>query len=739
MDLDTGSRTIARPVWQRLFLPGLALAGLLALSACGGDDAIDLAKASKNSFPPAKNPIDDFSETSTGDSSNSVGLAANQVRVTMEVPGSLAPDGELTRRNLRIVEPDQVRVYRTSNRLQELGSVNDARQVRRENKRVVIEFGSGQPLGPDVVVEASFGNAVFRAFASDSDRDIKANPFSEYLVENALGGYTDSQFDQVMDCVNSDNGDNLCLNKFVWSTLSDQIQDFEIDIPSGVGVNGSLSVLNERADFANYVSAMADFALLDAASSGKIAAQSADYNSVFLGIELGQSFLVSSTQAPGQWGTRVAREEFLQDDLGTAFVYPGLTLASFDIFNIRITSLATDIPYVRATVAQTSANEFFPRLSDFWDLNTQSTSPGAATVADDLRLLAGRSLFQSVTGLGSSRTIGWTRNPFFLDAYVGGGSEDPDRVLNGYFSAGKAIELTSRAGELKREQTLENHYLSALDFNLARSSSSPEDFDLTQMDGESYNLVSFAVRLGAENEPVRVESGVGTWLVSGQTAHQSMSDTQTITRDDTGGVTPGDVDRSGARVLSNRTSQLSSGDVNMGRLNLHTDANLDSGERPQFGVGASTPDASLLAFNLDNTTNGDGLLVAARQTATLPTSGSYRVQGLTMGLSTDVNRLSHFAGASLTLTGAATARLETKGFEVVHTVSQESVSRPGAMAEQTIDMIYADLDEGRVSFKSGDLVLQGFVSADQEQMVLRVTDQRDGEQTLGLVLATLLP
>ncbi|WP_242634320.1 hypothetical protein [Marinobacter salicampi] len=714
-----------------------ALLTLFLLVGCGGgDDSIDLAKNKPNSFPPAKNALDDFSDNSTGDSSNSVGLNKNQVRVTVEVPVSAAPDGEETRRNLRIVPADRITVYRTDNSLQRLNSVN-AFQISEENGRTVIEFeGDRPPIGPDVIIEAAYGNTVQRAFASDSDRDIKINPFSEYLVRKALGGYSSGQFEQVMACVNSDDNENLCLNKYVWSTLSDQVQDFEIDIPSGADLGGALQLLEARADFRRYVSNMAGYALLDSASSGKISAQSADYNSVFFGVELGQSFLVSSDYEPGQWGTRSAREEVLQDDRGIAYLYPGLTLTSFDVFNIRVTSLANDIPYARATVAQTRDNQFFERQSDYWELNNQSTSPGAATLKDRTRLLAGRSLFQSVTGRNSTRIIGWTRNPYYLDAYVGGNPDEPDRVLNGYFSAGKAIELASEGRALKRIRTLENHYLSALDINLARPDG---EFDLAQLDGQAYNVVTFATRLGAANQPVRVETGVGSWTVAGQAVTQALGDTLSLQRDNTGAVSTGLLDRSDSLLVSHRTATLSTGRKNIGRLNLDTDSEAEPGARPDVGVGASNPDGTSLAFNLDNNSNGDGILLAAAQHENTPRSGSYRVQGLTMGMDTDTNRLAHFMDATLTLDGD-TAILETSGVEVTHTVSQERVSSPAALNPQTLNLTYTDLSGGRVLLSDGNgLVLEGFASADQGEMMLRVNDTSGSEPALGILLATALP
>ena len=94
------------------FTLGLLLSSTLLLTAgCGGgDDAIEGAASQPNDFAGNKNPVDDFSSGSTGDSTNTGGLASNEVRVTMEVPGGVTSEGEPTRRNLSIVQPDRVSV-----------------------------------------------------------------------------------------------------------------------------------------------------------------------------------------------------------------------------------------------------------------------------------------------------------------------------------------------------------------------------------------------------------------------------------------------------------------------------------------------------------------------------------------------------------------------------------------------------------------------------------------------------
>ncbi|MEA1081401.1 hypothetical protein [Marinobacter qingdaonensis] len=719
-------------------LPGLAISTTLLLFAgCGGgDDALSDTRNNPNDFGGATNSINDFSQGSTGDSTNTSGLEANEVRITLEVPGSYAPDAELTRRNLKIVQPDRVSVYATNTALQHLGSIPVTTRTDASGN-TIIAFDNGQPLAPDVIIEARFGNAVMRSLAADADRDVKINPFSEYLVRNTLPRYSEDEFQGILDCVN-DTGGSLCLNKYVWSTLADQVHDFEIDIPANATVNSALELLGERGDFARYVAAMADYALLDEGSSGKISASSADYNSVFLGIELGQTFLESTLVDSGQWSVRTAQEERLEDANGVGYVYPALTLTSFDTFNIRVTSLASDIPYDRETLIHQEGNNFFFRGPGIWERNTHASSPGAATLLEDQRLLAGRALYQSITER-DTRTLGWTRNPYYLDAYTSAPESDntgPDRVVSGYFSAGKAIELESANGGLRRGDTLEDHYLSVLELDLLRQ----PGFNLDTLNGKDYNVVYLALLLGDGSTPVTLESGFGTWQISGNSVSQTQAVSQ-VFRDSSGAVASDDAGTlTQSWTLSQRTARLSSGDQNIGRLNLDVSTASGMFDQPDIGVGASTPDGSLLAFNLDDSGLGDGLLVAASQaTASLPTSGRFRVQGIQLGMASDINRLTHFENAVLTLQSATSATLEPHNLEVVHSVSGESVSTPASQQPDNIALAYTGLGNGQVSLSAANLLLEGFYTQDQNQFFLRLRDTIGGEEQIGLVLATRIP
>ena len=711
---------------------------LLLVTGCGsGEDAIEGARSEPNDFADSKNPANDFSSGSTGDSNNTNGLARNEVRITMEVPGGVTDQGEATRRNLQIVQPDRVSVYYTNTALQNLGEPPIATRTDSQGF-TIIEFTEGLPLAPDVIIEAVYGNTRMRALAADADRDVKVNPFSEYLVVNTLSNYTSGEFQAILDCV-KDQGGELCLNKYVWSTLADQVHDFEIEIPAGADLQGALSLLSGRGDFARYVSAMADYAVLDAASSGKISASSADYNSVFLGIELGQTFLEPSLAGSGQWGVRTAQEEVLTDTNGTGYVYPALTLTSFDAFNIKVTSLANDIPYDREALIHQDGNDFFVRGSEDWELNTHSSSPGAATLLEDTRLLAGRALFQSITGRGSSRIIGWTRNPYYLNAFTSLPKDEttgPDRVVSGYFSAGKAIELATEGDQLRRVGTLEDHYLSVLEIDLLRT----EGFSTSSLSGRDYNTVYLATRFSEGAVPLTVETGFGQWQINSGTVAQTRTFTS-IQRGNGGGVTAAGAGSSAESwTLTNRTSRLSTGDEDIGRLNL--DINTASGdfEQPDVGIGASTPDGTLLAFNLDDSPLGEGLLIAGEQTTnSAPTTGRFRLQGVALALAPDSNRLRHFDNAVLTIDSATTATLSPITLTSTHSVNDETVTAPELQTGTDITLAYSQAGDGSVQLIGGNLTLEGFHTASQDQFYLTFRATNGTEEQAGLVIATRVP
>lgn len=717
----------------------VSLTALLTACGGGGDDAVEEAGDRPNSFPGNKNPADGFSESSTGDSSNANGLGKNQVRITVEVPGSMAPGGApLSRRNLRLVQPDGISIYRTNQTLTRISSVDTKRGVDNDGFDV-IEFPEGQPLGPDVLIEVDYNGARIRAFATDRDRDIKVNPFSEYLVRNALGGYSNAQFEDVMACVDSSE-DALCINKYVWSTLADQIQDFEIDIPDGNDIDSAVALLDDRADFAGYVSDMAGLALVPPNESGVISAQSVNMNTVFFGLELGRSSRFSDEPA-SQWGTRRGHEEQLESS-GTAYIYPGLSMASLEALGISVTTLASDIPYERATLTRFTDYTPQPEGPDFWGVNSHATSGSPASIVNNTHMLSGQALFQTITGKNSAQPIGWSRNPYFLDAHLQLAGQNPNALLASYFVGGRAIELEGSSDNYERGALVEEHYTSVLDVSLTKTDVKKEgEFQTTTL-ADAYNVLSFSVQLGGSSFPYRAESFVGTWTessgIAGQYAQQA--DGLEINRTPNGAVGTAAPARADTAKIGTRTSLTSSGAENNGRLTLDY-TGVANGSRSEDGMGASNPDGSIIAFNLDNPTNGDGILIAMQPSTNSPTLANYRLQGTIAGLGSDTNYLRHIKDGQLSFTSGTEASVSLAGFQVEQEISTRELTRPVSTDSDPVDLTYTqDGTTGRLSLTAatGAMEMDGFVSANGEFLMLRVRDASgSGEQYLGLLLGTL--
>src|SRR5690554_8229880 len=256
-----------------------------------------------------------------------------------------------------------------------------------------------------------------------------------------------------------------------------------------------------------------------------------------------------------------------------------------------------------------------------------------------------------------------------MDAFTsapGDENQSPDRVLGSYFTAGKAIALADADGKLKRQETLEEQYLSVLELHLLRS----EAFDMAGITESDYNLVYLTAQFGGSN-PLTFETGYGEL---GGADGALTTNNAAIYRDNTGAAGAG---ASSAVTdtwnIANRPAQLSSGTKNIGRLSLCRSC---TESEPPLGLGAATPDGSLLAFNLDDAGLGDGLVIAGKTTSlAAPAAGDYRVQGTMIALDADQNRLYQVADGLLKLTETG-ADLTATSYRVSHTITGNTVGTP---------------------------------------------------------------
>lgn len=194
-----------------------------------------------------------------------------------------------------------------------------------------------------------------------------------------------------------------------------------------------------------------------------------------------------------------------------------------------------------------------------------------------------------------------------------------------------------------------------------------------------------------------IEAGIGQWQINGGTVSQSQSYT-TVRRGNSGTVT---TDPTGSRTdswtLSSRTARLSNGDADIGRLNLDITTASGNFEQPDIGTGASTPDGSLMAFNLDDSPLGDGLLVAGEQTAnSAPATGQFRLQGVALALTPDTNRLRHFDNTLLTIDSSSAATLSPVAITSTHSVDNETVTKPALESLPDVALTYTQSGGGQV-------------------------------------------
>ena len=147
-----------------------------------------------------------------------------------------------------------------------------------------------------------------------------------------------------------------------------------------------------------------------------------------------------------------------------------------------------------------------------------------------------------------------------------------------------------------------------------------------------------------------------------------------------------------------------------------------------------------MAFNLDDSPLGDGILIAAEQTAnSAPATGQFRLQGVALALAPGTNRLRHFDNALLTIDSSSAATLSPVELTSTHSVDNETVTKPALENTPDIALTYSQSGDGRVQFSAGNLALEGFHTASQDQFYLRLQTTEGNEEQIGLVMATRLP
>ncbi len=591
-------------------LPGSAVAALaLMLGGC----LSDVDTSSENSFPQSDGTETGFSESSSGDSCRTSNLDGNEVRVSVQVPDGRV-SGETGRRNLITTNDASVEVGRAGNSISSFNRL-DA-EIESDGEGFILSFPgrSDVPMDLDVVVRAQVGNDTYHAPVASGCRHVRVNPFSDHLARAVFDTFTSSERDQIENCQSEP-----CLRTLIWPSLVDQIHNFEIDIPSNLSADSARSRLSDRADFTGFVDQALNSMLLDNTDSvSDSEASVTDFNSVYFGVELNHD----QDESPF-WAARSMDRGFTTDSAGTDFAYPRMTLTSFafELIDIDITSFDSDIPYQRSSGSASDLDD---------PLNTHATQPGPAFTRGDDYLMGPRSVYQSITRPGN-RTVGWAPDPYFMDAYILGGSNDASALLNSYFHAGKAIELDEGSGSRQRQDTLEVLATASLEINLGQHDQEPS-FE------NEYNQVALEVLPSDSGTVVRAKSGNWTGMDSNGIGSEENdeywrlelgagNETETSGKEDDG-IEITDVDFLSATDQSREYR---------GHLFLNYDsADTDSGytagdeQAPRTPNGAISPDGRLMAFSSRPDGRGYGIQIAGTPAEDTDLIGAYNVQGFSL-------------------------------------------------------------------------------------------------------------
>lgn len=709
-----------------------------ALAGCGaGNPASDLL-----SKPPAFSATGS-SSSNTGLTSGSspsqtsnAGLKANQQRLTVELPTSLA-SGTAIRQNLVVVKPSNVQLVKLDTYM-DITQTYDITYAQQSDDSVIVTIPSGTTFGqatqslPDapeyayeVTVNTSIGGQVtLWAPAASSTQDIRVNAFSDYLVRRVFTTLTSSELSTLDSCLVQQNN---CINTLFWNDLSSKVQDFEIDIPNNVDESGALDYLAGRADFTNFISGMKKSLLLPQSNLSTFVS-AGSYNMLMFAPELNAAHQTDGS-IYGQWGIRMQTSAIYTDSNGASSTqYPTLTFASTAVLGFNLTTLSSDIPYIRETELVKSATDFSYQGIGQWQTNSHSTNDsGAAGLSND-QILAGRSLLQTISNAGTDNIIGWAPNPYYMDAYLIGGSSSPYGIIDSFFHGGKALKLASTSNGYQREGTLEDDNVAGIVIGALKPSSTQTITPAT-LDGQKYNTVELAMDLNDSNgNPAVVTGRLAAWSVSSGSISESSESKTTLTRNKTGTIVPptttGGTPR--AYTVENTTDDPSG---NSGRLSIKS----NSGDTQSAITNA---DGSLLAMSLEGSQDGQGIVIGVQQATSTPTlAASYELQGVDLGLDSDSNTLEQIdqntqngnAQHAILNVSGNTADLYIYGTKVTNTLSSAKVSDPQSLSYTGLSGAVSQTSDGQISiaYTNGDnnnvpLSLKGYVSPDGKFMILQV-------------------
>ena len=704
------------------WIPRAALLGVVLLVAgCGNGNPAGSQLNKPVSFPPVTSTGNGITPGTTPNQPHSAQLSTNQVRLTLQLPTKLATGGTPIRRNLVVATPTAIRLVKVDTQLQVQQSYN----INTENQSdgsVIVTIPSGTfdrplPKGPEYVFQVdaatTAGTLTLMAPAADNNQDIKVNAFSDYLVNRVFTTFTDAEISQLQTCLNQQS---LCVNGFVWPTLNDQVQDFEITIPDNTNEAGAMDFLAQRADFTQYIAGMKRTLLLPE-SNLTTSVSAGTFNVMMFAPELDAAYQADGSSY-GQWGIRTQTTGVsINSSTGVqTSVYPTLSYEATTVLGLNITSLSSDIPYARVTQLDKSATDV--TTASNWETNTHSTGSSAAGL-ENHELLAGRSLLQSVTRTGTDHSIGWAPNPYFMDGDLVGSVDSPNALVNSFFHGGKAIHVALTNNAYERKETLEDDFVAGLEVAIVAPGTN-QSVTAATLDNKNYNTISLAMDLtGATSAPQVVTGRLAPWTVASGNISQGAGSQTVLTRSASGAVVPP------ATTASAADTYTVPGPGGTAGLLVVTNS---SGTRQ---TAAAAPDGSILAMGLSNQEDGKGILVALQQPqSTLDLSSrTYKLQGVSIGLENDSNVLDQINNSTLVFTGSSSADLNVSYTAVTNNLGNGSVTAPTTGGYTASSSLVTVDSNGKVTMTfdpttgvsdNKALSVEGYANSDGSLLILKV-------------------
>ncbi|TVP57495.1 MAG: hypothetical protein EA349_06480 [Halomonadaceae bacterium] len=703
---------------------------LLVITGCRPESTA----STTNSFANIQSNPDGVRDGGTG-MEGSGGLASNELRVRVQVPASSAAEGD--HQGLVNARNYSLQVHRVGTGLTLLETL--APQQKRDSDTTLLRFPdrTSVPVDINLVIEARVNGETYWSPLAADNRQVRVNPFSDYLVRRELANLSANDIIELNRCQQT-----LCPLELIWPSVVSQVQLFNITLPPGSSQTSAQAALSQRGDFTGFVQRAINLLRLSPASINSFAPDSTEaeaftFNSVFFGVDLNQ--LRGDGGNSGLWVARSGVRATRSNDDGTGFNNPNLSLASIrlELFDLNITTLGSTIPFQSRGLQQDFGS---PAQRP---VNEHASVP-RSTFSRDARFLSGtRPMYQTVRQQ-QGMTLGRTMDPFLLDARMVGGEQSPEVLLAGFFHGGSAVALGENSrGELVRQQVQEDLNSAALKINL-RQNSSDEEFSLSRLH-DSYNLMGFRLRLGSGDMPVLMEAELGHWSIgSGSNlvpGTHSSDDVMLLQRSTTNEVSFSNAQRNISIDIFNMSQIRDDSDPGQFRGHLFLNgSDRDYGIRDQVGPnGAASPNGDWLAFTPVSNDGSYALQLAVKPPDNLPDLvGSYQLQGFSLAMDDEDNRLRAFQGACLEIGDPNIAELHYQGVEVHHNLANRQVRRARNLPSSRLTGSISGPDSQgrlRITLPTGedtpDLVLEGFTAPDGEALILR----KHHGQSLGPVFA----